>query len=256
MQQLRRWLRHEDGISDETTRRALAAYYGLITFTDANIGRMLDVIDGSSLKENTVVIYTSDHGESAGHHDLWQKFCFYEPAARVPLIVRYPGAPSGVRSTYDVSLVDLAPTLYEIAGIEPPKGLAGESLLAAVTGENGDAGRGNDLANRPVFAEYHAHGIIGSSYMIKKGGVKYIYYPGYEAQLFDLARDPDETVNLVNDPAYADVKAEFHSRLLEIVEPDELAAWVKEYETLSGLQAVNRFPYGESLSSGEVWRIV
>jgi len=273
IRQIRRWLRQEDGIPESITRRSLAAYYGLVTFTDHNIGRMLDIIDQSSLRENTVVIYTSDHGEMAGHHGLWQKFCFYEPSVRVPLVVRYPGGPRGIRVKESVSLVDLAPTLCDFAGIEPPRGFSGASLLPLVReeaarggGTEGPAGGVGDGAgcgapgpapgsgcgpSRTVFAEYHAHGILGSAYMIRKGRYKYNYYPGYPPQLFDLEADPDEVRDLSADPAFRGVVEALHAELLSLVDPDVLAAKVKEWEKLPGIDAVKRFPFGELAEFGK-----
>jgi len=92
---LRRYHHHEDELPEELTRRALASYYALITMTDHNIGRMLEMIDSSRLRENTVVIYVSDHGEMGGQHGIWQKQCFYEPSVRVPMLVRMPDLPGG-----------------------------------------------------------------------------------------------------------------------------------------------------------------
>jgi len=240
--QIRRWLRQEEGISDEVTRRSLAAYYGLVSFTDANVGRLIDVIDQSHLREDTIVIYTSDHGEMAGHLGLWQKFCFYEPSVRVPLIVRLPGGPKGRRLDEYVSLVDIAPTLCDVAQTLDPGNFSGVSLLPLINGQS-SPGAGDDNG-RIAFSEYHAHGIIGSAYMVAKGGLKYIYYPGYQPQLFDLSKDPDEIVNCAGDPAYDRHLEALHADLLSVIDdPDGLERQVKELEKLPGLQAVKRFAY-------------
>lgn len=234
--QIRRWLCQEDGLSDETTHTALAAYYGLITMTDRNVGRMLAAPDRSErLRRNTVVIYLSDHGETAGEHGLWQKFCFYEPSVRVPLIRRLPEGPMGRRVAEPVSLVDLAPTLCDLADITKPDQCVGTSLLPLVGGAAGKA------AGRPVFAEYHAHGITGSAYMIRKGPFKYNYYPGYPPQLFRLDEDPDEVHDLSADPDYTQIVGGLHDALRAIADPGALAARVKEFELLSGLEAVQRW---------------
>ena len=154
-----RWAFHnEKDLPEEVTRRALASYYALVTLTDHNIGQMLEVIDNSHLKNNTIVIYTSDHGEMAGQHGIWQKCCFYEASCRVPLIVRWPGVPAGMRVESNVSLVDVMPTVMDMAGIEVPGGLPGESLLAFV-GESA----GSD---RAVFSEYHAQGLLNAEYIL------------------------------------------------------------------------------------------
>ena len=113
---------------EATVRCALAAYYALVSALDAQIGRILEAIDTSPLREDTVVIYTSDHGEMAGHHGIWQKQCFYEPAVKVPLMLRLPSGETR-RVAQNVSLVDVLPTLLEVAGLETPSDLPGDSLL-------------------------------------------------------------------------------------------------------------------------------
>lgn len=112
----------------ETVRCALASYYALVSCLDAHIGRIMETIDKTHLRENTVVIYTSDHGEMAGNHGMWQKQCFYEPSVRVPMIMRLPSHETGCIKQ-NVSLIDVLPTMLDIAGLEKPSDLAGESLL-------------------------------------------------------------------------------------------------------------------------------
>lgn len=235
IRQIRHWLRQEDGITEEQTRTALAAYYGLITYTDRNIGRILAALEQDwALSENTVVIYVSDHGEMAGEHGLWQKFCFYEPSIRIPMIVRYPGGPKNRRVAQPVSLVDLAPTLYDMAETGTPSYCPGTSLLPLILGT------APEDPERTVFGEYHAHGILSSAYMIRKGRFKYNYYPGYPPQLFDLVADRNEVNDLASTPRYRDVMKSLHTELLAILDPDAVAAAVRESERLSGIEAVRR----------------
>jgi choline-sulfatase len=216
-------MRVAQDLPEEMVRRALACYYGLVTMTDQNVGRMLEAIDNSALRENTVVIYTTDHGDSGGHHGLWQKNCFYEPSVRVPLIIRAPGGARGTRVQSCSSLVDIAPTLYEMAGVSLPDKLSGESLVGLLHGsENGQ---------RVAFSEYHSNGMLNAGYMIRKGKYKYNYYVDHEPQLFDLVEDPDEINDLGQDPQYQAIRDELCMELLEIVDPEQVDKEAKENQS-------------------------
>ena len=152
VQSVRRYLCDEQPLSEETVRTALAAYYGLVTFTDELIGA---VHQAAEAIDQTTVLYTSDHGESGGAHGMWQKHCFYEHAVRVPLVMCGPGvAPGGVVSA-PVSLVDVLPTLLQISEQEPDPSLPGTSLMPLATGAGS---RATAFRDRPVLSEYHAGG--------------------------------------------------------------------------------------------------
>jgi choline-sulfatase len=210
---LRYGFHNEEPLSEEQVRLATACYWALVSHLDFQVGRLLDAIDGSRLRENTVVAYTSDHGEMAGHHGIWQKQCFYEPAVRVPLLLRLPEHQDGrrrpARVPGDVSLVDLLPTLREFAGLPVEPDLPGRSLC-----------RGPDLPPRPAFAEYHAQGMVDGGFMLKRGRHKYCAYVGHRPQLFDLVADPWERTDLSGDPAYAGLLAELAGQLDRIVTPE------------------------------------
>jgi choline-sulfatase len=177
---------------------------------------MVEVIDNSALRENTVVLYVSDHGEMAGQHGIWQKQCFYEASVRTPMILRTPGGAAGQRIGANVSLVDVLPTLLDVAGIETPSGLPGASLAHLQP----DAGH----ADRVVFSEYHAQGMLQGAFMIKRGDWKYNYYVGHQPQLFDLSADPGEFHDLAADPRCATVRAALHRELLSITNPEQVSA--------------------------------
>ena len=219
IRQLRYFFRNDQPLPEALQRRALASYYGLVTLTDDLVGRMLAVIDGSALRADTVVIYVSDHGEMAGRHGIWQKQCFYESSVRVPLIVRTPpragGWAGGQRIEAPVSLVDLLPTLLDLAGIEPPEGLPGASL----TGLRAGAGDGE----RVVFSEYHAQGMLTGGFMIRRGDYKYNYYVGHEPQLFNLREDPGEFHDLAAAARRRPVREALHRELLNVVNPEQVS---------------------------------
>ena len=145
-----------DGYSEDEIRRARAAYYGLITFLDDKIGRLLQTLEDQGLFENTVVIYTSDHGESLGEHGLWRKMNFYEQSVRVPLQISWPKVlPCETRHNVPVSLVDATATILDLAGISPEvirlMELDGESLVPLMTSKDSSV-RGE------AFSEHLAHG--------------------------------------------------------------------------------------------------
>jgi choline-sulfatase len=124
-----------DGFTEEQTARGRAGYYACVSFVDEKIGEVLAALDEMGLVDDTVVIYISDHGETMGEHELWGKRTFYEGSARVPFIVRWPGrVPAGARSDAPAELVDLYPTLCDLAGVAPPEGLDGDSLLPVLSG--------------------------------------------------------------------------------------------------------------------------
>jgi choline-sulfatase len=195
---LRHGFRNDEPITEEQVREATVCYWALITHLDHQIGRLL-----SAIPDDTVVIYTSDHGEMAGHHGIWQKQCFYEPAVRIPLVLRHPSlAPA--RTTSHVSLVDVLPTLRDIAGLPPDPALPGQTLL--------------DPVDRPVLSEYHAQGMPDAGYMLKSGPWKYMYYgPAHPPQLFNTEADPNELQDLSTNSA---LTAKLDAELRTILDPD------------------------------------
>ena len=225
IRQLRYWLRNEEPLDDAISITATAAYYGLVSFTDHLVGRLLDIVDNSPLRDNTVVIYVSDHGEMAGHHGLWQKQCFYERAVRVPMIIRHPQAAGHQRVSAGASLIDILPTLLDLAD-RAPAPLPGASLLPAVFGD--------DFPDRPIFSEYHTLGSTTGGFMIKKGDWKYIHYVGLPDQLFNVDRDPDEIENRAADPSCAHILADLRTDLHAIVTPEEIDRRAKERSEWGG----------------------
>ncbi|MDR6551756.1 sulfatase-like hydrolase/transferase [Paenibacillus qinlingensis] len=212
IRQMRYAFRNDEQVPEETVRTALASYYALITLVDDYLGRMLDVIDGSSLKDNTIVVYISDHGEMAGQHGIWQKQCFYESSVKIPMIIRLPESLGGRSISHNVSLVDLIPTIMELAGIQPPSRLSGQSLLPLIQGDL-------EGAPRVVFSEYHAQGMLQAAFMVKKDHFKYNYYVEYPEQpeLFQVDKDPGELVNLAGRADMAGKLQEMHRELLSVV---------------------------------------
>ena len=221
----KRWVQalDVDPIDEGAIRRALAAYYGLVTFLDAQIGKVLDALRESGQEGNTRIIYTSDHGDMMGDHGLWFKSVMYEASVGVPMVVAGPGVPAAKVSGTNVSLVDCFPSALEAVGAAPTAadaGLPGRSLFQLA--------RDDEDPNRTVFSEYHAIYSSSGTFMVRVGRHKYVKYAdstghaAYPPQLFDFEADPDETRDLGTDPAYAAVREACERELRNICDPLEV----------------------------------
>lgn len=210
--------RHEeqaDLISPEVMQAARAAYYGLVTQVDYSFGRVLAGLSQAGLMDDTLILFTSDHGEYLGDHGLVQKVHFHEPSAHVPFILRPPRSwdvETGVEVPRAVTLADVLPTLVEAAGgtRTPSLSGAGESLLPLVFGNGSDESRYID----GMSAGYHADAAEPVWIGLTDGVWKYIWYPeGPSEQLFNLADDPNELRDLSDSSEYQTVRQELKSRL-------------------------------------------
>jgi choline-sulfatase len=191
-------------------------YWALVSWFDQELGRLLTALQQSVHAENTIVIYTSDHGENKGDHGLWWKSCLYDHAARIPLIVNWPARwRGGQRRTEVCSLVDLSRTLAELGGAEvsPGWGWNGSSLLPVL---DGISDGWKDMALSEYYGGFVASGIT----MYRQGPWKYVYHAscgeGYDAQreLYDLSRDPGELENHAGNSACAEIMTELHAEMV------------------------------------------
>lgn len=211
---MRKCLCFDEAFDPPMVRRAIAAYMGLVSFLDDNIGKILRALEETGLAASTRVIYSSDHGDNLGTRGMWGKSTMYEESAGIPLILAGPGVPQGAACETPVSLVDAFPTFIEALGAAAdPRdaALPGRSLLDIAQGRG---------AERTVLSEYHAAGAVCGAYMIRKGRYKYIHYVGLPPMLFDLERDPYERSDLGRDPGYANAVAECAAALRKIVDPE------------------------------------
>lgn len=219
-------------IPEERVRRARAAYYGCVTEVDELVGQLLSELERTGQSENTVVIYTSDHGEMLGDHGLWLKNVLLENAARIPMIIAGPGLPSGQAVQDPVAHVDLIATILELGGASRDGGLRGHSLIPLGHGQSG---------SHPGFAfsESHSEGNCTGSFLIRKGQWKYVYFTGGDPLLFDLKTDPGEYQNLAAEAKFSDVRLELHAHLLSLVDPDQVtdASFRKQNAVLKQLVA-------------------
>jgi choline-sulfatase len=196
---------HETDSVDLADPEALTAlrraYYALVTYVDRKVGELLDVVP-----EDTVVLFTSDHGDMLGERRMVQKRCFYEWSVRVPLLLRLPGGEgAGTAVPHPVSLLDVAPTLLDLTGVEERLQLDGRSLL-------------DPDPERAVLAEYHVEKVRAPCFMARRGSRKLIHVHGHGEQLFDLARDPHEVRGLDED---AD---DLRGLILAAFDPEAIAA--------------------------------
>lgn len=205
-------------VREEHVLRARRAYYGAISYVDEQVGSLLSTLAEFGLAENTMVIFTADHGEMLGERGMWYKMHFFEWAMRVPLLAHAPKRFPPARISTPVSHLDLFPTLVELAGGERPEGLDGQSLVPALLGQM--------LPARPVLAEYTAEGAVAPILMIRDGALKFIWSPADPPLLFDLKADPLELRNLAQDPAASELVATFSDRIREHWDPEALHAAV------------------------------
>jgi choline-sulfatase len=243
---LREVQNYEDHFRDEAhVRTAMAAYYGMVSFLDDNIGRILGTLDRVGLTDDTAIIYTADHGDNLGARTFWGKSNMYDESAGVPLIMKGPGIAAGKRVATPVSLLDAYPTILSLAGAAPvaeDAGKPGRSLLEIADGADPD---------RTVLGEYHAVASTTGIFMIRFWHYKYIHYEGERPQLFDLAADPMETRDLALEPGNEGILAEGDRRLREICDPTAVnarafadqAARVAEFGGEEKVRAMGSYPY-------------
>ena len=189
-------------ITDEMTERARRAYCGSVSFIDDKIGDLMAALAQSGQSDNTVIVFTTDHGEMLGERGLWLKKTFFEGSTKVPFILNAPGRIDVGRSAALVSLVDLLPTLAALGAsgdaAPPVDDLDGTDVLTLDRDRVGD---------RPVLGELLCEGINAPIFMIRRGGFKLVMSEGDPPMLFDLDADPEERRNLADDPAHADTLA-------------------------------------------------
>lgn len=208
--------------SKDDVRAIRRTYYAMVAELDAMIGALMDKVAASGLSDSTYVMYLSDHGEMNMEHRMHLKNSLYELSARVPLLVAGPGVERGLVVEDLVSLVDIYPTLMEMAGIGAPGGLDGYSLLPEVQGSV------NPGRQDWVLSEYHSNFQNASSFMLRRGDWKYVAYPGFESQLFNVTEDPDEMTNLAS--SRPDVAAAMAASLREVVDAEAVAESVEAYD--------------------------
>lgn len=192
----------QDRLTDNQRQTAIQAYWASISFMDAQVGRVLDELDRIGLTNKTVVVFTSDHGYHLHDHGLWQKMSLFERSSRVPLIVAAPGSKAaGTRTQSLAELVDIYPTLAELAGLPAPAYLDGKSLKPLLNDPTAKV-------KSAAFTQVRRGEFDG--YSVRTDRYRYVSWESGRRgeQLFDLEADPRESKNLAADPAYAQTVAE------------------------------------------------
>ena len=214
-QGMRHFKRVATPIPEERVRRARIGYYGMITELDEYIGQVWDALEETGQLEDTIFIYTSDHGESLGDHGMWYKNNLYENAAHVPLIISGPGLPEGITIDTPIAHVDLVAMLLDLAGADITPELRGNSLLPLIDGSDSD---------HPgwTYTESHSEGNCTGSFLIRKGDWKYIHFTWYNDLLFNVKEDPGEFNNLIDNPAAQDVLRELKDILNGLVDTEQI----------------------------------
>jgi iduronate 2-sulfatase len=210
--------REQDKLTDELRRQCVQAYYASTTFMDAQVGRVLRALDRLGLAENTIVVFTSDHGYHLGEHGLWQKMSVFEESARVPLIIAAPEmrVKGGVAGD-PVGLIDLYPTLAELCGVKTPKNLQGQSLVPMLKDPSA-TGRGWAITQVSRRVREKQGGRF-YGYSLRTPRWRYTEWAeGTKGrELYDHDVDPRELTNLAADPSHAETIARLSKQLREAI---------------------------------------
>ncbi|GIN56432.1 sulfatase [Lederbergia ruris] len=226
-----------DKTDDDLIRSVKAIHYGMISFIDDNVGRVLKKLEELGLRENTVILFTSDHGDSMGAHGLIQKHnAFYDSMIKVPLIVSWPEVIQSKTCNHLTELVDILPTILELSEIDVPQGVQGKSFtpylldqtyiprefVVIESGESGEPIRLSEITVRPetpfderyfVWCAYR-EAFIGKGKCIRTHNWKLNVYTNGDGELYDLQNDPYELNNLYGDPKYKAIMIDFERKLL------------------------------------------
>ena len=196
-------------------KAAMAAYFGLCSWVDHNVGEILQALEEAGLGDTTNVIYSSDHGDNVGARGLWGKSNLYQESVAVPMIAAGPDWKAG-RCATPVSLLDLSAEIAAQfqAPLDTSEGIRPLSEIAAADPD----------PERLVFSEYHAAGAVSGAFMLRKGRWKYHHYVGFQPELFDLETDPEELTNLAPDPAHKDQLERMEAALRALVDPEAVNA--------------------------------
>ena len=211
---------------DETRETVIPTYMGLVKQIDDHLGRVLAYLESSGRMKDTLIIFTSDHGDYLGDHWMGEKELFHEPSARVPLIVHDPDPrANATRGTTDDRLaegIDILPTILDYMGVPvPTHRVEGRSLLPGIRSEPGSQSWREAAFSEIDYALYKARQTLGvapekaRAYMLRTDRWKYVWYKGFRQQLFDLQNDPQELEDLGESAAHAGILSEHQGLLLE-----------------------------------------
>lgn len=200
--------RFEDAVTQELRR----GYFGATGFMDQQVGRLLDVLQQTGLRDNTIVVFVSDHGYLLGEHSMWKKSRLWEEAIRVPLVISAPGMLRGRQTSHIVELIDIYPTLTALAGLPTDPDVQGQSLLHLLQDPTAR------LPRQDAFIQ------VGAGFGLRTNRWAYMWYPAVPRKfrsdgfmLYDMHKDPKQHTNLANSPDFADTARQFHERMMKRV---------------------------------------
>lgn len=198
------------GLNTQQTRECKLAYYAAISFVDAQIGRLLNAVDSLGLKDNTIIVFWSDHGYHLGEHGLWFKQSLFEESSKCPLIISVPGNKSkGKICRRLVELLDIYPTLAELTGLTPPADLQGFSLCPLLQNQAAEW-------SHPAYTQVQRGEIPGHSVRIERWRYTEWDFGKKGTELYDESNDPQELHNLAEDVKYSKEKKELKELLHKI----------------------------------------
>lgn len=193
-------------MTEEQEKKAVAGYYASVSYMDSQVGKVLKTLEEEGLEDNTIIVFTSDHGFHLGEHRFWMKVSLHEESVRVPLIIKVPGKEPGVCNSF-AELLDLYPTVAELCGLQVSPHLQGKSLVQTLDDSLAEV---RDMA----FSISARRGEI--SYLLRNHKWAYIQYDedaGSGMELFDMEYDSKQYNNLAYNPKYADIVEEFQEKL-------------------------------------------
>ncbi len=191
-------------MNETQEKKAVAAYYASVAYMDAQVGKVLKTLEDEGLEDNTIVILTSDHGFHLGEHRFWMKVSLHEESVRIPMIIKVPGKEPAVCHSF-AEMIDLYPTIAELAGLEYSEHIQGKSLVETLDNP--------EIAVRDMAFTVTQN---GKSFLLRTEKWAYIQYnedASEGIELFDMENDPKQYTNLAENPDYAGVVAEFKSKL-------------------------------------------
>lgn len=191
-------------MDEEQEKKAIAAYYASVSYMDTQVGKVLRTLKEEGLEDNTIVIFTSDHGFHLGEHSFWMKVSLHEESVRVPLIIKVPGEEPGVCHSF-AELIDLYPTIAELAGLKASEHLQGKSMVKVLK-------KPSKRLRKMAFSVSQG----GRSFLLRTKKWAYIQYnedAGAGIELFDMEKDSKQFNNLAQNPEYNKVVASFKKKL-------------------------------------------
>jgi arylsulfatase A-like enzyme len=198
-----------EGMTDAQWRTTTAAYLAVMSFLDAQIGRIISTVQDAGLYDDTIIVVSCDHGDMLGGHGLAAKGVGtpYEEVYNIPLVIRVPGRVSGEQEEAVVSIVDIGPTLLDLCGLDALPDAQGRTFRAVIDG-NADMHQWQD-----AYAEFYGQRFVYTQRIVWHANWKYVFSPGGVDELYNLADDPAERYNLADEPACRDVLLEMCTRM-------------------------------------------